>query len=183
MAFPLHPNRLHKCSRSHGFQHSHPLRVNGHLTKSLLDDFMSIFCKIQRGKFFAPEPADLRGVAVGFQLSSDRAAEEVNQHVVILHPAVRAAQDSVIDAEEIGSFDDQSCFFTGFSHPRVANQFADFEHASGNGPLALDRRMGALNQEDSGVFLSAWLDNDGANADEGMLGKFAFHLARILKHL
>ena len=47
----------------------------------------------------------------------------------------------------------------------------EFEHAAGNGPLALQRLAAAANQESPPT-----VDNDSADADDGTIWIFAPHL-------
>ena len=122
-----------------GFRDGLPLtRLSVQPVESFLNYVQRIFGQIQRGQFFAGEPADFGGVAGGLEFAPNRAAEEIDQHVVILHALLRIAQDAVVDAEQFAGFDDQSGFFAGLADGGFADQFADFEDASGDRPLALN---------------------------------------------
>jgi hypothetical protein len=124
-------------------------------------------------EFFASEPADFSGVAGGLELSSNTAAEKIDQDIVILHALFGVAEDAVVDAEQVGGFDDESGFFAGLADGGIAHQFTDFEDASGDGPLRLQRRVGAFDQENAGLF-----DDYGADADQRDFGEFALHISR-----
>jgi hypothetical protein len=120
------------------------------------------------------EPPDFGGVAGGGEIARNPAAEKINQNVVILHALPGIAQDAIEDAEEFAGFDGESSFFASLADGGVAHQFADFEHASGDGPLGLQGRMRSPYQNDAGVF-----DDDGADADQRNLRKFALHRERF----
>jgi hypothetical protein len=93
-----------------------------------------------------------------------------------LHALLGIAQDTIEDAEEFAGLDRESGFLASLADGGFAQEFADFEHASGDGPLGLERRMRALHQNDASLF-----DDDGAHADQRNLGKFAFHLSKDSK--
>ena len=123
-----------------------------------------ILRQLQPRQFFPREPSDFGGVAGGGKISRNPAAEKINQNVVILHALLGIAQDAIVDAEEFAGFDGESGFFAGLADCGFAHQFANFEHASGDGPFGLQRRVSALYQDDAGVF-----DDDGAYADQRRL--------------
>jgi hypothetical protein len=79
---------------------------------------------------------------------------------VVLHAAVPIAQDAVEDAQQFAGLDSESGFFAGFADSGIADVFADFEYSAGDRPLALQRRVRALYEDDAGV-----LDDDGADSD------------------
>jgi hypothetical protein len=84
---------------------------------------------------------------------------------MILDALLRVAQDAVVDAEQVSGLDNESGFFAGFADSGIADQFANFEHASGDRPLRLQRRVGAFDQEDTGVLDGVFYD-DSADADQ-----------------
>jgi hypothetical protein len=144
--------------------------------EAFVNHFQSIFGQIQGGEFFAAKPADCGGVVCGLEFSTDAATEKINQHVVVLHAAAGVAQDAVVDAQQLAGFDSESGFFAGLAEGCLADQLADFQHASGDRPLGLQRRVSALYENHAGVF-----DDDGADADQRLLGIFTLHGAGILK--
>jgi hypothetical protein len=150
-------------------------RLAAQFVESLANYILGIFGEVQRGQFFAGKPADFGGVIGGLQFSSHAAAEEVDQYIVILDALFGIAEDAVVDAEQFAGLDDESGLFAGLADGGLADQFADFEDASGNGPMILEGWAGAPDQEDASV-----LDDDGADADERDFGELAFHAASIL---
>jgi hypothetical protein len=141
------------------------------------DHVKRVFGQFQRRQFFACEPPYFSSVAGCDWISRNPAAEKINQNVVILHALFGIAQDPVVDSEEFAGVDGESCFFPGFADGGFAQEFADFEHASGNGPFGLQRRVGAFYEDYAGVFY-----DDGAYAYQRGLGEFALHLC-VLQRL
>jgi hypothetical protein len=139
-------------------------------TECFRNYILSIFREVEFGKFPAREPADLGGITGSNEFASYSAAQEVNQNVVILHSVFGIAQDAVIDAQQLVGLHDQSGLFAGFTHGGFANHLADFEDTAGDGPVSLNRWMGALYQYNAIGF-----DNDGAYTDQREFGEFAFH--------
>ena len=121
---------------------------------------MRVFGEVELRQFIASEPADFCSVARGCEFAANLAAEEINQYVVILHAFFGVAQDAIVDAEQVSELDDESSFFTSLADGGFADEFADFEDTSGDGPLRLQWRVSALDEEDAGVF-----DDDGTDAD------------------
>jgi hypothetical protein len=142
-------------------------------------DYVLRICgEVERRKFVARKPADFGGVAGGCEFAANLAAEEINQYVVILHALFGVAQDAVVDAEQLSGLDDESSLFAGLADSGFANEFADFQHSSGDGPLGLQRRVSALDEKDAVV-----LDDDGADSDQRDFGELALHGASILKRV
>lgn len=125
---------------------------------------------MQSGQFFAPEPAYFCGIAGGAQFPSLQAAEKINQHIVMLHPPVWMPQHAVEHSQQFSRLHDKSGFFPRLAGSSVFHQFADLQHTSGNRPLPLDGRMRAPDQHHPVAF-----DDDGANANQRLLGKLALH--------
>src|SRR6202008_1403019 len=98
----------------------------------------------QGWQVLACEPSYFGCVGGGLQVASGRAAEEIDQHVVILHALLGITEDAVVDAEQFARFDNQTGFFPGLADGSVANHFSDFKNSAGNRPLPLNRRVGAL---------------------------------------
>ena len=94
---------------------------------------------------------------------------------MVLHALFWIAQDAVVDAEQVGGLDDESGFFAGLADGGFADEFSDFEDSSGNGPLSLQRRVSAFDEEDAGV-LDGLFDDDGADTDQREFGEFALHV-------
>jgi len=109
-----------------------------------LNHFEGILGEIQHGQFFRLEPADLGGIAGGEEISSDLAAQKVNQNIVVLDALLSVAENAVEDTQEFAEFDDKSRFFPSFAHSGFADQFSNFEDSAGDGPLPLDRRVARL---------------------------------------
>ena len=131
---------------------------------------MGVFGEFQRRQFFSGEPAYFGGIARGQQVPSNPAAQKINQHVVVLHAVFGIAQHAVVDPEQFSGLDDQSRFFARLADRGFAHQFSDFEHASWNGPLGLQRRVRTLHQQNTGI-----LNDDGANADQRNFWKLSLH--------
>ncbi len=55
---------------------------------------------------------------------------------MILHALVSIAENAIIDSEKLAGFDGESRFFAGLADGGLAHQFADFQNASGDRPLA-----------------------------------------------
>jgi len=125
------------------------------------------------GQLFAGEPADFGGVTGSVQFTANAVAEEIDQDIVILHAPLGVAQDAVVDAEQVSGFDDESGFFAGLADGGFADQFPDFEDPSGDGPLRLQRGVGAFDQENAGVFYDY-----RADTDQWDFGEFALHISR-----
>src|ERR1700751_5875408 len=109
-----------------------------------MNDVLRVFSEVQRRQLCPREPADFGGVGGGLQLASSRAAEKINQHVVILHALFGIAEDTVVDAQQFSGVDDQASFFASLADGGVANHFADFENSAGDRPLSLNRRGGGV---------------------------------------
>jgi hypothetical protein len=140
------------------------------LGEALADYVQSIFGKPQDRQFFASVPTDFGCVIGGLEFASCGPTEEINQDVVILHALFSIAQYTVVNAEQVSRFDDQSGFFADLPDGRFADHFADLQHTSGDGPLGLERRVGAFHEEDTGV-----LDDDSANTHQRKFREFTLH--------
>ena len=99
-----------------------------------------------------------------------RTAEEVDQYIVILGASVGVGEDAVEDVEDFADFDGESGFFEGLAGGSVAEFLAEFEDAAGNGPFTPKRLGGTSNQQGAVV-----VDDDGSDADDGMVRVVAFH--------
>lgn len=140
------------------------------LFESLLNDVLRIFGQFQRGQFLSRKPANLFRVAGRKQLPSDRAAEEINQHIVVLYALSLVPQDTVVDAKQFAWFDNEPCLFASLANGRLAHEFSDFKNAPGDRPLRLQWRVGTLDKKDSRA-----LDDNGADTDKGEFREFTFH--------
>ena len=94
---------------------------------------------------------------------------------MILHALLGIQQDAVEYTEEFAGFDGESGFFASLANGGVADHFADFKHASRDGPFGLQRRVKPFHEDDARVF-----DDDGSDADQRDFGKFALHGVGIL---
>src|SRR5450755_3783923 len=97
-------------------------------------------------------------------------AEEVDQDVVVLDVAFGIGEDAVENVEDFANFDGQPGFFEGLAGGSVAEFLAEFEGPAGNGPLTPKRLGGTSNQQGTVV-----LEDDGSDADDGMLRVGALH--------
>jgi len=138
-----------------------------HIRKPFSDYVGCIGRQIQTGEFLGFEPAHLVGVAAWLQFTLQPLAQEINENVVILDP-VTSSDKAIENAENLPGLNGQASFFISFAGGCFAQQFANLEHAPRNRPFAGERRMSALNQE-----YAAFLDNDGAYADQRSFGIFA----------
>src|ERR1700733_1036521 len=128
-------------------------------SESFLNHIECIFRQLKRCQLFLSEPSDFGRIAGGGEISRNPAAEKINQNVMILHALLGIAQNAVVDAEEFAGFDGESGFLASLAGGGFSDQFADFEHASGDRPFRLQWWVKSLHENDAGV-----LDDDGAYA-------------------
>jgi hypothetical protein len=79
---------------------------------------------------------------------------------VILDAMLGIAKDAVEHSEQFSRFDAQSSLLAGLADSCFANHLANFEDSARDRPVSLDRRMGALDQDNAIAF-----DDNGTHAD------------------
>src|SRR6202166_915689 len=89
---------------------------------------------------------------------------------MVLHALFGIAQHPVVDSEQFPGLDGEPGFLACFPDGRLAYQFADLEHASGNRPLRLQRRVRALDQNNPSP-----VDDNCAHSHQRHFRKFALH--------
>jgi len=90
-----------------------------------------------------------------------------------LGTAVVIGEDAVEDFENFSDLDVEGGFFQHFTSDAVAELLAEFKDASRDGPLSFERLGIAAYQQ------SAFVGNDdGSDADDGVLRVVALHGAR-----
>ena len=87
-----------------------------------------------------------------------------------LRAAVSIGKDAVEDVEDLANLNVKAGLFEGFTGGAVAEFLAKFKDAAGNGPFTPKRLGGASNQQGPTV-----MDNDGSDADDGVVGIGALH--------
>lgn len=92
------------------------------------------------------------------------AARRIAELVAIL------AENAIKDFDDIEDADFEAGFFQHLAGDALLKGFAEFERATGNGPLAAERFSAASNEEYSIVF-----DDDAADADDRSFRIFAGH--------
>ena len=127
------------------------------------------------------DPEDFADVAAGGGFVStgeagERAAEEVDEDVVVLGAAVGVGEDAVEDVEDGADFDVEAGFFQGFAGGAVAELFAEFEDSSGDGPFALERLGVAADEQDAVA-----VEDDGSYANDGVVRVGAVHGCSLQK--
>jgi len=115
----------------------------------------------------ALDPADRVGIRGGAKLAAGDAAKVVGDDVVVAH-AIAFAVDAVEEINELDEFDVEAGFLADFAHDAGGKRFADFKHASGQRPVALEGLTAAAHEEHAAI-----LDDDCAHTDEGGCWEFA----------
>jgi hypothetical protein len=119
---------------------------------------------------------DFADVAGGTRFASDWPAEVIDKNEVILGAAGGVREDAVENFEHFAHTDVEAGFFQDLASGGVAKLLAKLEDAAGNGPLALEG-LGVTTDKKSATIL----DNDGSDADYGMLGVVALHTSSSLE--
>ena len=91
---------------------------------------------------------------------------------MVLDTSVSIAENAVKSSEEFAGENLQPGFFEGFADCGLEDSFTKFDDASGERPLALQRRLGALDERDASA---VGMDDDGSDAGQRELGIFAGH--------
>jgi len=103
-------------------------------------------------------------------LSGYNFAKKINQHIVIRRSLLAVGNNAFEHSQQLSGMDGQAGFFTRFALGALAQGFAKFQHTAGNGPLAQQGRLPALDQRDPPV-----RNDDCANADQRLLWIFTLH--------
>ena len=93
-------------------------------------------------------------------------ATVIDDHIVILDASVVRTLDPIQDLDDGPRLDLEAGLFADFARHGLAERFADLDHAARQAPLALQRRLSALDEEHPIA-----VDDDRANADDRPLRK------------
>lgn len=107
-------------------------------------------------------PAEIDGVAGARGGASGDAAEVIDENVVVLDATLFVAGDTVDDFDDGDGLDEEAGFFLNFAANALLQSLAELERPSGQRPLALERRVAALDEENAVL-----MEDDGSDADDG----------------
>ncbi len=92
---------------------------------------------------------------------------------MILRAALAIGKDAVKDVEHLARLNDESSLLQHLTADAILESLAEFQHATGNGPLALEGLGGAAHQQNSVA-----VHDDSANANNGLFGIDALHCVK-----
>jgi hypothetical protein len=121
--------------------------------------------------FAALDPTDGGSIRSGAQIATGDAAEIIGDDVVIADAAALAI-NAVEELDQLEGLDVEAGFLADFANDAGGECFTEFEHAPGEGPVALEGLCATANEEHAGV-----MNDNGADAYEGRRGKLAFDVS------
>jgi hypothetical protein len=117
----------------------------------------------------AAHPAGVHDVGGRPEAPALQPANVVHDNVVVLD-ALSLPRDAVKRGHDLQRLDVQAGLFFQFAPHPVGQFFPEFEHSSGNGPLALMRLAAAANEEGALA-----MNNHSAHAHDRSIWIFSFH--------
>jgi hypothetical protein len=127
-----------------------------------------------RIQFFAGGPCGCNGIAGTVKLASVEAAKEIHQDIVKTHCVFFIMGDTVEYFNDLEWLDFKTGLLAYFAADAVVKGLAEFKRASRNGPLALERLLSALDEEDF-----FFVKDDGPDTYDGGFRIFAAHIGRL----
>src|SRR5688572_33505212 len=113
-------------------------------------------------KLVAMDPTDFRHITTSAQFAPQGKAEEIDHHVMKPGAAFRIGEDTIEDFDDFPDLHGETGFFCRFPCRPLAQGLAEFEHAAGNRPCALQRFAGTPDH-----YHAIILNDDGAYGHDG----------------
>ena len=131
------------------------------------DDALGFGGEIKTIEFVFGGPRNIGDIASRLRVPAEKFAKIIQDHEMISRRLVGKAQDFLINLNQFEGADLDASFLHKLALKGLRDCFAKFEYSAGNGPAALERRLGAANQEHTRAG-----NDDSADGDYGTLGIF-----------
>src|SRR5580698_4751242 len=116
-------------------------------------------------------PADRVGVGGGLQFPAGDATKVVRDHIMV-PDAVAVAMDSIQEFDQLDRLDPQPGLFVDLADNAGGESFAQFQHSTGQRPLAFQRLASTAHQQHA-----APIDDDRADSYQWGFGILSLHFA------
>src|ERR1700730_6427148 len=147
-------------------------------TDRLVDHAGGFFRESVGGQFVGPHPLHIVRVGAGYEVIASGTAEVVDDDEVILDAAIGRMVDAVEHFDDRSHFDCEACLLEHLARHGCLERLAELHATAGEAPFADERLVSAPGQQHP----APWIEHNGADADEGPIGKLPPFLTSSLPH-